>query len=107
MAPIRVGLIGLSGQPREKRDGISWAEIAHLQYFRSTAEYQIRALLNSSVESARAAIQRHKLATNTKAYGDPNGTLASLLLNCSLSLRKKKNNMLANLFLRKLNSSRK
>ncbi|KAM0123811.1 hypothetical protein ACHAP3_010839 [Botrytis cinerea] len=72
MAPIRVGLIGLSGQPREKRDGISWAEIAHLQYFRSTAEYQIRALLNSSVESARAAIQRHELAVNTKAYGDPN-----------------------------------
>lgn len=89
MAPIRVGLIGLSGQPREKRDGISWAEIAHLQYFRSTAEYQIRALLNSSVESARAAIQRHELAVNTKAYGDPNGTVASLPLNWPISLRKK------------------
>jgi hypothetical protein len=76
MAPIRVGLIGLSGQPREKRDGISWAEIAHLQYFKSTAEYQIRALLNSSVDSARAAIQRHELAINTKAYGDPTGTVA-------------------------------
>lgn len=80
MEPIRVGLIGLSSQPSEKRDGISWAEIAHLQYFKSTSHYHIRALLNSSVESAKAAILKHELPENTKAYGDSNGTVDLFLV---------------------------
>lgn len=64
MAPIRVGFIGLSSTT-------SWAVNSHFQYLKSTSKYQIVALLNSSIESAEAAIQKHGLPESTKAYGDP------------------------------------
>lgn len=82
-ATIRVGLIGLSGKPRDQRTaGVSWAEIAHLQALQATGSYQIRALLNSSVESARDAIRLHGLSTadaDIKAYGNPNGIVFFLM----------------------------
>ncbi|OJD37152.1 oxidoreductase [Diplodia corticola] len=63
MSPIRVGFIGLSATG-------SWASSAHLPYLKSSSKYRITALLNSSVDSARAAIAAHGLdPSTTKAYG--------------------------------------
>jgi predicted dehydrogenase len=52
MLPIKVGLIGLSAGT-----AFNWAAKAHLPYLRSTAHYIIVALANSSVKSAKAAIE--------------------------------------------------
>lgn len=64
LSPIRVGFIGLSSQS-------SWAVNAHLPYLKHSSKYCIVALLNSSQESAKAAIQAHDLDSDTKAYGSP------------------------------------
>jgi predicted dehydrogenase len=67
MAPIRIGLIGLSTGSK----GTSWASSAHLPYLQSEqgkANYQITALCNSSVESAKKSIEHYKLPGNVKAY---------------------------------------
>jgi predicted dehydrogenase len=77
MTPIRVGLIGLSGAPPDKYEGTSWTPNAHLPYLKASPDYEIVALLNSSVESAKTAIERYNLPAETKAYGDPNGTFLS------------------------------
>lgn len=67
MAPIRVGIIGLSSRP-----STSWASKAHLPYLvASNGKYEIKALCNSSVDAAQAAINTYKLPSSTKAYGDP------------------------------------
>lgn len=74
MAPIRTALIGLSASAKT-----SWASGAHLPYLlsaRGRERYQIVALLNSSVEAARAAIETYGLDSDTKAYGTP-GDLAA------------------------------
>ena len=75
MAPTRVGLIGLSGAPPDKYEGVSWTPRAHLPYLQASPHYEIVALLNSSVESAKAAIQRYDLPAWTKAYSNPEGQL--------------------------------
>jgi len=69
MAPIRVALIGLSTSAKT-----SWASAAHLPYLLSPAglaKFQIVALLNSSVDAARAAISTYNLPPTTRAYGSP------------------------------------
>ena len=67
MAPIRVGIIGLSPNAVT-----SWASAAHLPYLLAcNGKYEIRALCNSSVASAQAAIDTYKLPPSTKAYGNP------------------------------------
>ncbi|CZT14413.1 related to transcription co-repressor GAL80 [Ramularia collo-cygni] len=69
MAPVRVAIIGLSQSAKT-----SWASVAHLPYLlsdRGRERYQIKALLNSSVEAAQRAIEFYKLPSNTKAYGSP------------------------------------
>ena len=67
MAPIRVGIIGLSAKA-----STSWASRAHLPYLvASNGKYEIKALCNSSVDAARAAVNAYKLPSSTKAYGDP------------------------------------
>ncbi|SMQ51627.1 unnamed protein product [Zymoseptoria tritici ST99CH_3D7] len=60
--PIRIGFIGLN-----KTD--SWAVNAHLPYLKDSAKYKIVALLNSSKDSAQAAIESHGLSSDTKAHG--------------------------------------
>lgn len=81
MSPIRVGLIGLSGASPENYEGTSWTAIAHLPYLRASPDYQIVALLNSSVDSARAAIKKYNLPEETKAYGNPTGeSLANIFV---------------------------
>jgi predicted dehydrogenase len=64
MAPIKVGFIGLSSTQ-------SWAVWAHLPYLKASSKYQIVALCNSSLESAKAAIKTHGLPSTTKSYADP------------------------------------
>ena len=67
MAPIRVGIIGLS-----KAAKTSWASRAHFPYLTaSDGKYEISALCNSSKESAQKAIEAYNLPSSTKAYGDP------------------------------------
>ncbi|KAL7939285.1 hypothetical protein V8C35DRAFT_286226 [Trichoderma chlorosporum] len=69
MAPIRTAIIGLSSTATT-----SWASAAHLPYLlsaRGREKYQIVALCNSSVESAKHAIEAFKLPPGTKAYGNP------------------------------------
>lgn len=70
MAPIRIGLIGLSTGSK----GTSWASTAHLPYLLSSqgkAHYEIAALCNSSVESAKKSIEHYKLPGSVKAYDSP------------------------------------
>lgn len=67
MAPIRVGIIGLS-----KSAATSWASAAHFPYLvASEGKYEIKALCNSSKESAQKAIEGYSLPSTTKAYGNP------------------------------------
>lgn len=70
MAPIRLGIIGLSSSAVT-----SWASAAHLPYLlspRGRSKYAILALCNSSVDSAKKAIQQYGLdPAKTRAYGDP------------------------------------
>ncbi|CAI6335270.1 unnamed protein product [Periconia digitata] len=84
MAPIKIGIIGLSS-------GQSWAVWAHLPYLKNTTKYEIVALCNSSVASAEAAIKAHELSSTIKAYGsyedlasDPNVELVV----CSIRVDK-------------------
>lgn len=78
MAPIRIGLIGLSGAPADKYEGAGWAARAHLPYLTASPHYEIVALLNTSVDSAKAAIAKYELPNETKAYGDPEGMHSSV-----------------------------
>ncbi len=69
MAPIKIGLIGLTSGANGK-----WATNAHLPYLRSARgreKFEIVALLNSSADSARAAVARYDLPASTRTYGDP------------------------------------
>lgn len=67
MAPIRVGIIGLS----TTSDGTDWAAQAHLPYLQSSPKYEIIALCNSTIDKAEASIERYKLPASTRAYGSP------------------------------------
>jgi predicted dehydrogenase len=62
MAPIRVGIIGLSATS-------SWAVQAHLPYLQKSTKYEITGVCNSSADSSSAAIKAHNLPDTTKAYG--------------------------------------
>lgn len=71
MAPIRVGIIGLSANSTS-----GWAAGAHLPYLlspRGQERYQIVALLGSTSERARQAVQYFKLPDPEKirTYGSP------------------------------------
>jgi predicted dehydrogenase len=67
MAPIRVGLVGLSASAT----GTGWAASAHLPYLLNSPYYEIKALCNSNVDAAKKAIEAYKLPAETKAYGSP------------------------------------
>lgn len=70
MAPIRVGIIGLSAKQG------AWASIAHLPRLRASPNYEIFGLCNSSVESTKAAIKAHDLASSTRVYSSPKELVA-------------------------------
>jgi predicted dehydrogenase len=71
MAPIRVGLIGLSSTKSDSMAPGSWAYLAHLPHLLSSPDYEIVALANSSQEAAQKAIKAYNLRATTKAYGCP------------------------------------
>ncbi|KAJ9605467.1 transcription regulator gal80 [Cladophialophora chaetospira] len=62
MAPVRVGIVGLSIKPG------AWATLAHLPRLAKSPNYQIVAVCNSSIESSKAAIKELKLPESTRAY---------------------------------------
>ena len=69
MAPIRTAIIGLSSSAKT-----SWASSAHLPYLlspRGRSRFQIVALLNSTADASRRAIQHYNLSPETRAYGNP------------------------------------
>ncbi len=70
MAPIRVGLVGLSTSTNSMAPG-AWAWSAHLPYLISSSKYKIVALCNSTKQAAEASIAYHQLGPNVKAYGSP------------------------------------
>lgn len=67
--PLRTALIGLSSSA-----ATSWAAAAHLPGLLSStgqSKFAIKALLNSSVEAAKSAVEHYNLPTSTKTYGSP------------------------------------
>ncbi|KAK4063673.1 hypothetical protein Trihar35433_8381 [Trichoderma harzianum] len=70
MAIIRVGLIGLT-PAQEFASTRSWTALGHLPSLLQSPSYEIVALANSSVESAKRSIEAHNLPSTTKAYGSP------------------------------------
>jgi predicted dehydrogenase len=68
MAPIRVGLIGLSTAKAFTGRGC-WTAVSHLPALLQSPEYEIVALANSSVDSAKRSIAAQGLPESTKAYG--------------------------------------
>lgn len=72
MAPIRVGIIGLTTVTplAEGYTPGSWG-LVHLAALTSSPHYKIVALCNSTVEKARKSIEQNKLDPATKAYGSP------------------------------------
>uniref|UniRef100_A0A8H7KEV3 Gfo/Idh/MocA-like oxidoreductase N-terminal domain-containing protein n=1 Tax=Bionectria ochroleuca TaxID=29856 RepID=A0A8H7KEV3_BIOOC len=71
MAVTRVGLVGLTSI---KPDGLgphAWAVFALLPVFLHSPDYELVALCNSSLESARRAIEAYGLPSSVKAYGNP------------------------------------
>lgn len=76
MAPIRVGLIGLSAKSRS-----GWAAVAHLPYLlssRGKERYKIVAVLGSTEESARKSVEHFSLpdSANIRTYGAPEALAA-------------------------------
>ncbi|KIW14001.1 hypothetical protein PV08_06782 [Exophiala spinifera] len=63
MAPIKIGLVGLSANG-------SWASRAHLGYLGKTDRYTITALQNSSEASAKKAVEKYDLPPSVSTYGD-------------------------------------
>ncbi|EAW10012.1 uncharacterized protein ACLA_042340 [Aspergillus clavatus NRRL 1] len=68
MSPIRVGLIGLSGAT--DYEGTSWASSAHLPFLQRSEHFTLAALLNTSVDSGKAAIKKYGLPADIKTYGN-------------------------------------
>ena len=62
MAPLGVGIVGLSCKPG------AWATLAHLPRLAKSPNYKIVAVCNSSIASTKAAIEALNLPESTKAY---------------------------------------
>jgi predicted dehydrogenase len=69
---IRVGIFGLGTQDGALSIG-AWGVIAHLKSIQALPEYEIVAVANSTVESAKRTIARWTFSAETKAYGNPEG----------------------------------
>jgi len=71
MAPIRVGILGLSDTKVFFGPG-AWAVFAHVPSLKAQRdEYEIVAVSNSTVASARRSIAANDLPASTKAYSSP------------------------------------
>jgi predicted dehydrogenase len=67
MAPIRVGIVGLSANTGI---GPSWAKLAHLPYLTASPHYTVTGILNSSLESSQKAIEAFNLSETAKPFSD-------------------------------------
>lgn len=67
-SPIRVGILGLGRGTGALVPGL-WAAQAHVPYLNASPSFTIVAIANSTVASARAAIEHHKLGPDVAAYG--------------------------------------
>ncbi|KAH6896825.1 hypothetical protein B0T10DRAFT_583489 [Thelonectria olida] len=108
MAPIRVGLLGLSADDTEGPTVGNWGVLAHLKPLLASPHYELAAICNSSVESSQKSINFHKLPETVKAYGnvedlasDPDIDLVAISVNVGKhyqlakpALLKKKNVMI-------------
>ncbi|KAF7557372.1 hypothetical protein G7Z17_g680 [Cylindrodendrum hubeiense] len=86
MAPIRVGLIGLSSVSTGGIGAGEWG-IQHLNSIQSSPHFELVAICNSTIESAQRAIKFHNLSSSVKPYGsaediarDPNVDLVSVVV---------------------------
>ncbi|MBE3047984.1 Gfo/Idh/MocA family oxidoreductase [Candidatus Bathyarchaeota archaeon] len=68
MSPIRVGLIGLGPKAADFGPGL-WSSVAHIPSIQALPQYELVAVANSTVESARRSIASHGLPASVKAYG--------------------------------------
>ncbi|KAF2107689.1 hypothetical protein BDV96DRAFT_453613, partial [Lophiotrema nucula] len=66
MAPIRVGIVGLSASP----GGSGWAKETHLPYLQASPAYEITGILNSTLESSQEAVRAFKLTDTAKPFPD-------------------------------------
>jgi predicted dehydrogenase len=62
MAPVRVGIVGLSAKPG------TWGMLAHLPRLQASPNLQIVALCNSSIDAGRAAVKAYNLPESTRTY---------------------------------------
>ncbi|KAH8600019.1 hypothetical protein B0O99DRAFT_611578 [Bisporella sp. PMI_857] len=67
-SPVRVGVIGLGRGSGISGPGL-WAANAHLPYLIASPKFQVVAVSNSTVQSAQASIDHHKLGSSVAAYG--------------------------------------
>ncbi|KAK7413960.1 transcription regulator gal80 [Neonectria punicea] len=88
MAPIRVALVGLAPLDNGEPTVGNWGALAHLKGLLESPHYELVAICNSSIESARKSIEFHKLPPTVKAYGnaedlanDPDVDLISISVN--------------------------
>ncbi len=68
MAPIRVGIVGLSSKASGTLVPGVWARVAHLGTFSSSTDFAVVAVVGSSLEAARIAIEISDLPQTTRAY---------------------------------------
>ncbi|KAK5958471.1 transcription regulator gal80 [Knufia fluminis] len=61
MAPIKVGILGLSTKPS------AWATLAHYPYLKTSSHYKVTGVCNSTLQSSQAAIDHFNLA-DAKAH---------------------------------------
>lgn len=90
MSLIRIGFIGLGTSVDALSPG-AWGSLAHLPSILASPRYRITAICNSSVSSAQASIDFHKLSSETKAYGSPRDLASDPdvdLIVCSVRLSK-------------------
>ncbi|SPO06526.1 uncharacterized protein DNG_09216 [Cephalotrichum gorgonifer] len=71
MAPIRVGLIGLGPKGTGEFAYSLWSAVSHLPSIQALPQYELVAVANSTVESAKRSIASHALPSTVKAYGSP------------------------------------
>lgn len=67
MAPIRVGIIGVSSRIGAHEMG-GWCAVAHMPFLKHSPKYQIVAITGKTVESAKKTAVAHGLPDTTKLY---------------------------------------
>ncbi|KEF62725.1 uncharacterized protein A1O9_00698 [Exophiala aquamarina CBS 119918] len=83
MAPVKIGLIGLSATGGSTGGG-SWASRSHVPYFLQSPHYEITAVQNSTKTSAEKSIKDYNIPGKVAAYGDPETLAADANVNMAV-----------------------